>query len=344
MQIEVSRDAISNAPVTISVLESLRESARLISTHYSTQIEGNRLTKKEVEDVVHNGSVFPNRQRDEEEVKNYYLAIDYVDSLIKNKSSITEENIRTIHGLVMNGKKSASKYRDGQNVIKDSATGGIVYMPPEARDVGGLMTELVNWINNSINDREVPSPIIAAIAHYEFATIHPYYDGNGRTARLITNLILHLSGYGLKGIYSLEEYYARNLQSYYNALDVGESHNYYMGRAEADISKWIEYFCLGMDEAFNKVKIQTLEAKDDKATDKSELLRLLDKRQKLVLNLFKESKFITTREISELLNIHIRTSLNLCKKWQGEGFIIMHGNAPKLRKYELSDQWSAALK
>ena len=76
MQIEASKDMISNATVTISVLESFRESARLLSTHYLTQIKGNRLTKKEVEDVVHNRSVFPNRQRGEEEVKNYYLAID----------------------------------------------------------------------------------------------------------------------------------------------------------------------------------------------------------------------------------------------------------------------------
>ena len=55
------------------------------------------------------------------------------------------------------------------------------------------------------------SPVVVALAHYQFATIHPYFDGNGRTARLLTTLILHRSGYGLNGIYSLEEYYAQNL-------------------------------------------------------------------------------------------------------------------------------------
>ncbi len=59
---------------------------------------------------------------------------------------------------------------------------------------------------------------------------------------LLTNLILHLSGYGLKVIYSLEEYYARNLENYYSAISVGSSHNYYLGRAEADVSHWVEYF------------------------------------------------------------------------------------------------------
>ena len=82
--------------------------------------------------------------------------------------------------------------------------------------------------------------------------IHPYYDGNGRTARLLTTLILHLGGYDLKGLYSLEEYYARNLGAYYEAISIGESHNYYMGRAEADVTKWIEYFVEGMAVAFEK--------------------------------------------------------------------------------------------
>jgi Fic family protein len=82
--------------------------------------------------------------------------------------------------------------------------------------------------NDAITEGEIPIPIIAAIAHYQFATIHPYYGGNGRTARILTTLILHMNGYALKGIYALEEYYAVNLPAYYNALTVGDSHNYYM--------------------------------------------------------------------------------------------------------------------
>lgn len=118
------------------------------------------------------------------------------------KPTLTEKHVKTIHGLVMDGKEKPTRYRDGQNVIKDSSNGNIVYMPPEPSDVPALMKNLIAWINKE--KRELPVPIIAAIAHYQFATIHPYYDGNGRTARLLTNLILHKSNYGLKGIYSLE--------------------------------------------------------------------------------------------------------------------------------------------
>ena len=109
-------------------------------------------------------------------------------------------------------------------------------MPPEAKTVPGLMADLVAWINRQLHEGELPVPLIAALAHYQFATIHPYYDGNGRTARLLANLILHQAGYGLKGIYSLDEYYARQLTGYYEALTVGPPDNYHLGRAEADVT------------------------------------------------------------------------------------------------------------
>lgn len=115
----------------------------------------------------------------------------------------------------------------------------------------------VFWINASVVQDELPIPMIAALAHYQFATIHPYYHGNGRTARLLTTFILHRYGYGLKGIYALEAYYARKLEDYYNALDVGEGHNYYVGnRAEADVTGFIEYFVRGMANSFAKVREQ----------------------------------------------------------------------------------------
>lgn len=339
MDIEASRQAVSGLPITVSVLTSLRESARLISTHYSTQIEGNRLTQQQVQDVIQGGT-FPNRERDEREVKDYFMALDFLDVLVKhNTSSIKEKDVQILHGLVMEGKEKPTPYRDGQNVIRDSGSGAIVYMPPEAKDVPDLMNELITWVNRQMDMAELPAPMVAAIAHYQFATIHPYYDGNGRTARLLTNLILHKSGYGLKGIYSLEEYYARNLQAYYQALSVGESHNYYYGRAESEITDWIVYFCSGMADSFAKVRLKASESSQQGQIDQTHLLRELDQRQKHVLTLFINSKYITTKEVSELLGIHRRTALNLCNQWRDEGFILQHGQANKSRKYELAQKW-----
>jgi len=141
------------------------------------------------------------RERDEREVQNYYKAADEAESLATLKRKLTEKDIQILHGLAFEGKKRPAPYRDGQNVIRNSSNGAVTYLPPEAQAVAALIAELVSWINDEIASHDLPAPVIAALTHYQFATIHPYYDGNGRTARLLTTLILHRCGYGLKGIY-----------------------------------------------------------------------------------------------------------------------------------------------
>ena len=93
----------------------------------------------------------------------------------------------------------------------------------------------------------------------------------------------------------MEEYYAQNLQAYYDALTIGESHNYYEGRAGAEITQWVNYFCAGMADAFAHVRVKATEV-SGKKRDHSRLLRELDQRQKQILPLFKNSRFVTTRE------------------------------------------------
>jgi len=132
-------------------------------------------------------------------------------------------------------------YRTVQNVIREAEAGGIVYLPPDAHDVPDLMRELVDWINRKLSEGDLPAPLVAALAHYQYATIHPYLDGKGRTARLLATLILRKARYGLKGIYSLDEHYARNLRAYYSALTVG-SHNYYEGRVDGDLTPFVSFF------------------------------------------------------------------------------------------------------
>jgi Fic family protein len=252
MQIEACRQAIDDLPIDATVLRQLRETAALMTTHFSTQIEGNRLTLPEVRAAI-KGERMPGRERDEREVRNHYLALGVMEELSERLGSLSEEDIRRLHGLVMTGRNKPSPYRVTQNVIRDSSTGSIVYLSPEAPDVPELMRSLIEWINAELTDGELPAPIVAALAHYQFATIHPYLDGNGRTTRLLATLILRKAGYGLKGIYSLDEHYAKSLSSYYSALTVG-SHNYYDGRADGDVTPFISYFCAGMADAFTKVR------------------------------------------------------------------------------------------
>lgn len=345
MRIEAAKQAVQDLPITPSVLATLRETARLFSTHYSTMIEGNRLTQEQVSKVIEERQHFPGRERDEKEVLGYYAALEKLEQIADSGKIVTETHIQTLHALVLaEGRKKVkpTPYRDGQNVIRDGRTRGIVYMPPEAKDVPVLMKELVAWIASS-ERWEFPCPIRASIAHYQFATIHPYYDGNGRTARLLTTLILHLGGYGLKGLYSLEEYYARNLGGYYEALTVGPGHNYYDGRAEADITKWVEYFCVGMAESFESVKRRAQESAGTGAQDYSPALRHLDPRQRKALELFRHSTMITSRDVGALFNISDRAARNLLSAWVNDGFVEVADNSKKGRKYWISGEFRALI-
>ncbi|MDR0288513.1 MAG: Fic family protein [Rickettsiales bacterium] len=337
MRIEAAKEKVLHLPLTVSMLSSLRETARLYTTHYSTMIEGNRLEPKQIEEILKHKGHFPKYERDENEVKGYYAALTQIEQWAARGIPITEKTIQTLHALVMAGGKSKvnpTSYRNGQNVIRDSRTRAIIYMPPEAKDVPKLMSSMVDWIRDS---EQVPCPIIAGIVHYQFVTIHPYYDGNGRTARLLTTLILHLGGYDLKGLYSLEEYYTKNLGAYYEAISVGPSHNYYMGRAEADITKWVDYFIEGMTNSFENV-LQRINEEGHR-TDQADLIRRLDPKQRRALELFGEFSTITASQIGKLFNFKPRTSAQLCKKWVEMGFIEIVDFSNRGRKYKLSKQY-----
>lgn len=342
MRIEAAKQKTLSLPLTPTVLLSLRETARLITTHYSTMIEGNVLTLAEVEEVLKHEGHFPGRTRDENEIKGYYAALSQVEKWAAKTQLIQPESIQMIHALVMaHGKQKVkpSPYRDGQNVIRDAASRQIIYMPPEAKDVEELMRDLVLWINEQTK-ASLPYALIAAIAHYQFATIHPYYDGNGRTARLLTTLILHLGGYDLKGLYSLEEYYARNLGAYYEAISIGPSHNYYFGRAEADITKWIEYFIQGMAISFENVLKRMAQSHESGLPDNSPLLRELDPQMRKALSLFQVSKTLTAKEIAALFGYKPRTSAKLCQTWVLKGFLEIETPSNKGRTYRLATKYT----
>jgi Fic family protein len=249
--IERARAEVGLIVIPPAMAESLRLRARVRSTHFSTSIEGNRLTLAEAEQVIIDGSAFPGREKDTLEVKRYFQALEQVETWVDEGVPITEERIRKLHAILFSGKRSRpTPYRDGQNVIRDRL-GHIVYMPPEAQDVPVLMTELVNWMDK--NEKELPIPLIAGIAHYQFVTIHPFYDGNGRTARALATWVLYQGGYDLGRYYSLEEFYVQDLQGYYAALVTHPHHNYYEGRDKADITSWLTYFLKGMASVFDTI-------------------------------------------------------------------------------------------
>jgi Fic family protein len=337
-RIEAARVVVETAGLPPAVIAELSRQARIRATHYSTRIEGNRLTLEEAEAVIAGRRRdFHGRERDVAEVRNYWDALTRVEEWAAKKRPVSEDLIKRIAGIVIRGKRSGpAAYRDGQNIIRDSATGRIVYMPPEASDVPDLMHRMVKWIQQAEID-QVPVVLVAALAHYQFVTIHPYYDGNGRTARLLATFILHRGGYGLGGIFSLEEYHSRDIEAYYNALDVGEHHNYYMGRAEADLTGWVEYFVDTLSTVFETAKQEALKYAGAPVASEPEELRRLDYRAKTVLALFSRQEQITSADVATALGLSERMARVLLTEWVSEGWIVVANPSRRARRYALRE-------
>ena len=210
-----------------------------------------------------------------------------------------------------------------------------MYLPPEAEDVPQLMNELVFWITEG--EKEYPIPLVAGIAHYQFETIHPFNDGNGRTGRMLTTWLLYQGGYDLGKFYALEEFYAQDLDGYYNALVTHPHHNYYFGRDKADITPWLEYFINGMTVVFEKVEAQVsdfVNARPD--SEKQEILRGLDHRARRVLGLFSDTKYIKSSQVANLLGLSHRRARALISDWVDQGLLEVADPSRRGRKYGLA--------
>jgi Fic family protein len=337
MEIEAAKAVVENTPLTPAVEAELRYKARVRSTHYSTRIEGNRLTLKEAQDVIEKKKTsLHGRQRDVKEVRNYWDALLKVEDWAARKVDFSEDLVRRLHSIVEKGLRSKpTTYRDGQNVIRDSQSGGIVYMPPEAKDVTALMAAMVRWVHKAEKEN-IPVPVIAALVHYQFVTIHPYYDGNGRTARLLATFILQRGGYGLHGFFSVEEHHARDLASYYDSLVVHQHHNYYYGRAEAELTGWVEYFISLLARVFTQAKNEAIQLGKTGVPSEPEKLRRLDHRARVVLSLFAKKDHITAKDAADALGLSNRMMRILMQQWVEDGWLTIANMSNRSRSYGLS--------
>lgn len=337
MEIEAARAVVDQAVLPPSALEELRRKARLRSTHFSTQIEGNRLTLAEATAIVEGSrKELRGRERDVVEVRNYWSALLQVEEWAARATPLTEALIQRLHALVERGPRSRrSPYRDGQNVIRESRSGAIVYLPPEAKDVPALMAEMVAWVASAEKDR-LPVPLVAGLAHYQFVTIHPYYDGNGRTARLLATFLLQRGGYGLQGLFSLEEHHARDLAAYYRSLVTHPHHNYYEGRATADLTPWVEYFLTTLATVFSAARDEALRSAQSDLAAKADWLKRLDPRARKVVARFGRRERITTRDVASVLGLSERMARVLLSDWVTQGWLVVVDSSRRARAYALS--------
>ena len=224
-----------------AVYGALRRHAIAVSAHFSTRIEGNQLTLGQAESLLRGESVgAPSDSL--QEVRNYAEAISYVQDVAANPtSSLTDDTIRTIHHYVSKSLSplyAPGRYRTDQNYVVDRISGRVVFRPPPPEDVVPLMTEFVEWLNTDA--LRIEPYTRAGLAHLNFVAIHPFLDGNGRTARILETLILYRSGLKSYELVSLEEFFGRDAQSYYAALNRSQGPLYQP--QFGNVTPWIDYY------------------------------------------------------------------------------------------------------
>lgn len=301
LEIERARGFLEAADLREEWLDELRIEALVREAHFSTHIEGTTLTLDQSDGILR-GEIIANVARDDrQELLNYREAMDYVSRQIGSQSEITEENIKEIHAIlvkdVRGGSLEPGNYREVQNYIVDAITGKAIYTPPSASEVPGQMAEFVEWLNKRTG---VSAVLTAGIAQFQFVQIHPFLDGNGRTARVLCTLILYKNDYDFQRLFSLSEFYDEERQQYYNAIQGVRD----MG---LDLTGWLEYFTKGLQSQLMGIKVMgELAIKEDAVMDRARKF-LLNERQLMILQYIVDNGQASVEEMCERFDLVRRT-------------------------------------
>ena len=216
-------------------MNKLRKNSKKKSTYASNKIEGNPLSEKQVDEVIENDER-KHYLKPEQEVRNYFLALNFLEQKITRKEKFSKKLILDVQKLV---EKGASKEKIGFRgpmppgvlfAVYDSKTGRPDYIPPEYCDIPNLLDELVTYVNTT-DDHPL---IVAAVVHYQLVTIHPFEDGNGRTARILNASQLYHAGYRKMKSLPLSSAINNQLSGYYSSLADSET---VLGGAQG---KWLD--------------------------------------------------------------------------------------------------------
>lgn len=338
IEIELNRYKISLVELSQNVLNKLRKNSKIKSSYASNKIEGNPLSEKQAEEVIESDER-KHYLKPEQEVRNYFLALNYLEEKLNNKEKLSKKLILDVQKLV---EKGASKEKIGLRgsmppgvlfAVYDSKTGNPDYIPPEYSDVPGLLDELIEYVNTT-DDHPL---IVAAVVHYQLVTIHPFEDGNGRTARLLSGYIMDLNGYGFNGIGSLEEYFAYDVDEYYDSIQMRLPALYYSGRENPPHPEiWINYF-LRMVKLYSR-KVCDLQLSSEEE-DIAGSLSFLKEREKelLVLLISSYRAEFTPIEVSKQLSVTNKTVINRLAVLAKNGFVIPILVNKRIRSYKLSE-------
>lgn len=280
----------------------------------SSRIEG---TQTHIDEAILDSSqLAPEKRDDWQEVQNYIQAINEAIGELE-RLPLSNRLLKQTHAILMQGvrgeHKTPGEFRTSQNWIGGSSLADATFIPPHPSEVIDLMSDLETfWHNENIN---VPDLIRIAISHYQFETIHPFLDGNGRIGRLMIALYLVSKGLLRKPSLYLSDFFERNRASYYDAL--------MRVRISNDISHWIKFFLSAVIETAGSGKA-TFEAILVLRQDVDQILLSYGKRaenaQALLRHLYRRPA-ISAVSASELLNVTHQTASSLLNKMAEDGIL-----------------------
>ena len=250
-QIERFRGFLEATNLSENWLKLMQKKALILEAYHTTHIEGTHLSLDQAKKLLEEKTVLDVDPEDKQELLNYRTAFDFVSSYLLDQKPITEGLIRQIHAILVQEVRGNSampgEYRKVQNFVVNSKTKKIIYTPPPVYDVPIMMKELLEWLNN---EKEIHPVLVSGIAQFQFVHIHPFLDGNGRTARLLSTLCLYKTGYDFKRLFTISEFYDRKRMQYYEAIQS-------VRKNDLDLTEWLEYFCLGLITQLNELHENT---------------------------------------------------------------------------------------
>lgn len=243
-EIEALRNTIAGSRILPEAEASVRHRASVESVHSSTSIEGNPLNTNEVRAVLAANKPYTKAEYAEIEVANYKAALDYIDVRRHGTREIDLDDVLELHRIITDRLVTHNrngKFRFNPVYIEDRDHQAI-YEGADTHLVKQEVAKLLAWLKDY--QFSVNPVILAGILHLHFVAIHPFADGNGRTARALTSLFLALSQYDNNGSLVLDSYYASDRQAYYAVLQLVNGKNYATS-VKADLTPWLEYFTDG---------------------------------------------------------------------------------------------------